>query len=344
MIRQRLLKTIASNLCAAILIFFQACLPVLSKDCHDPASGKRPRVGLALGGGGTRGAAHVGVIKVLAQEGIPIDMIAGTSMGAIVGGLYAAGLTADEIGTKFSDGSLMRSYMTVPIPVRIAAVPIFFMARMLGRKPYDGFYRGNKFAKYLNNSVPQDKRNIQDLVLPLSALATNLVDGKAYALKEGEFGRVLQASSAVPVLRRPVPLSGKLFVDGALVANVPVGQAREMGADIVIAVDVDERVSQVPIESFRKLGSVSKRILTLYLAQKDQEELDKADIVIHPQVDGIGLISTRIADAKHAMAAGEAAAREALPAIRQKLQSFQLLSTPTGKTVADQKLNDENLH
>ena len=171
----------------------------------------------------------------------------------------------------------------------------------------------------MNNSVPENMRQVENLKLPLRAVATNLVDGKAYVLTTGNFGRVVQASSAVPVLRRPVPLQGHLFVDGALVANVPVKQAKETNPDIIIAVNVDERFSNEPMDSFRKVGSVSKRTLDLYLHQEDQRSGLLADVLIHPDVDGINLISTSKKDAERAIAAGEKAAREALPAIMAKL-------------------------
>lgn len=284
------------------------------------------KVALALGGGGTRGAAHVGVLKVFKEAGIPVDMIAGTSMGTIVGGLYAAGIPIPEIEQKFRDVSLMKSYMTVSIPVRILIAPAFATAHLFGWRPYDGLYFGNKFATYMNKSVPEDKRSVEKLNIPLHAVATNLVDGKQYVLSSGNFGRVMQASSAVPILRRPVQIGDKLFVDGAVGANVPVQQAKAMGADIVIAVNVDERVSEVPLKTFRKIGSVSHRVMDLYLAMEDTDQLEAADIVIHPMVDGIGLISTNKNDAIKAMAAGEKAAREALPAILKKLSMTQTAS------------------
>ncbi len=286
----------------------------------------RLKVALALGGGGTRGAAHVGVLKVFKEAGIPVDMIAGTSMGTIVGGLYAAGVPLPDIEQKFRDVSLMKSYMTIPIPVRILIAPAFATAHLFGWRPYDGLYFGNKFATYMNKSVPEDKRLVEKLNIPLHAVATNLVDGKPHVLSSGNFGRVMQASSAVPILRRPVEIDGKLFVDGAVGANVPVTQAKAMGADIVIAVNVDERVSILPLKTFRKVGSVSHRVMDLYLSMEDTDQLEAADIVIHPMVDGIGLISTNKKDAIKAMEAGEKAAREALPAILKKLSMTQTAS------------------
>lgn len=280
---------------------------------------KRPRIGLALGGGGTRGAAHVGVLKVLRDAGIPIDLVAGTSMGAIVGGLYCAGVPLDQIQTKFDDDSLMHSFMTVPLKVRIVAAPVLVLPRVFGYHPYDGLYKGNEFRKYINKSLPACEQNIEALKMPFSAVALNIRDGKVCRIDHGSLGYALQASSAVPGLRKPVQIGDQLFVDGGVVANVPVKQARDMGADIVIAVDVDERFDEEPLDAFRAIGSVSKRMVTLQLASMDEHLTKDADVVIHPNVDGIGLVSTHRKDAVRAIAAGEEAAKAALPAIRARL-------------------------
>jgi len=283
---------------------------------------KRPRVALALGGGGTRGAAHVGVLKVLTEAGIPIDCIVGTSMGAIVGGLYSAGVPLDDLMTRFEDGRLMKTFMTVPLSVRVVVAPIMVLPRAFGHHPYDGLYKGNKFRKYLNNSVSEYERKIEELKIPFRAVVLNLVDGKPYALSEGNLGYALQASSAVPGLRKPVQIGDNLYVDGGVVANVPVSFAKELNPDIIIAVDVDERFDKVPLKTFTKIGSVSERVVTLQLANIDKQQCKDADILIHPNVDGIGLISTSKKEARQALEAGQKAAQEALPAIKAKLAEF----------------------
>lgn len=278
----------------------------------------RPKVGLALGGGGTRGAAHIGALRVLMQENIPVDMVVGTSMGAVVGGLYCAGLSADDMQTRFEKG-LMRSFMTVSIPVRIAIIPILAIPRLFGYKPYDGFYRGAVFRRFIQKSLPDDKQEIEKLNKPFGAVALNLLNGQAYCITKGNVGEALQASAALPVLRRPVKIDKGLFVDGGVVANLPCTETRALGAKFVIAVDVDERFEPMPDEEFRKLGSVAHRVLTLHLAKVDDNQRKEADIVIHPNVNGISLISTKKKNIEEAIAAGEEAARLAIPEIREKL-------------------------
>ena len=286
------------------------------------ASGRRPKIALVLGGGGARGAAHVGVLRELERQGIHIDMVTGTSIGAIVGGLYCAGLSVDEIEAKFRKPTIMRNYMTVPLIVSVAARPIFLLPRLIGIRPYDGFYFGNKFRNYYKSCLPKDKQNIEDLNIPFKAMTTNLMTGEPYPLDHGDLARAVQASSAIPVLRRPVPFEDVLLVDGAVLINVPVDEARSMGADFIIAVPVNERLNFEKRNYFRRLGSVARRIEKIFLAKTDMPQLNRADIVIHPQTDGIDILSTSPKDAGRAIDAGEEAARAAMPAIKEKLADW----------------------
>lgn len=279
----------------------------------------RPKLGLALGGGGTRGLAHIGVLRQLEREGVQIDYIAGTSMGAIVGGLYAAGMSVDEIEKLFRNKSLQKSYDTVPIPVRLSLIPIFYVPHIFGYHPYDGLYRGNKFANFVSDKVPATQRNIECSRIPFCAVASNLLDGKAYAISTGNIGRALQASSAIPALRKPVPWQGKLFVDGGVINNIPVTQCREMGADIVIAVDVDESLEILQKKHFRKIGSVGNRCVNMHLFKLDEPQVQKADMTIHPNVNGIELLSRKQKDIDICIKAGEEAAKKAVPEIQQRV-------------------------
>lgn len=285
----------------------------------DGKTGRDIKIALVLGGGGTRGASHVGVLKVLEKEKVPFDIIVGTSMGAIVGGFYCAGLKLPEIEKMFLDTSLMRSYMTVPIPVRLVTMPVFLLPRLVYH-PYDGLFYGVRFRRYLNKKLPDDEKKIEELKKPYAAVAVDLTEGLPHAITKGRLAKAMQASSAVPGLRKPVQIGNDLFIDGGVLENIPVEQALELGADVVIAVNCDERLNTVPINSFRKMGSVSRRIITLQLDKMDGPHADKACITIHPDVDGIGLLSTKKQDAIRAIEAGEEAARQALPQIRQCLQ------------------------
>jgi NTE family protein len=285
---------------------------------------KKARIVLALGGGGMRGAAHVGVLKALEEAGIPIDGIAGTSIGAIVGGMYGAGVPVSEIERRFVKGGLMKHFMVVPVVVRIMLAPILSAPRLVGFKPYDGLYFGSVWHDYLESCIPADKKTIESLRFPYAAVAINLLDGHPYAIRKGDLGLAMQASSAVPALRKPIEIADKLFVDGGVLANVPVPHAWQLGGDMVIAVQIDERFEKAAPKNFRKIGSVTKRMVNLQLAALDSFYERDADIVIHPDVDGISLISTKASDAKRAIAAGEVAGKAAIPAIKAKLEQLGL--------------------
>lgn len=287
---------------------------------HQLKASNRPKVGLALSGGGARGAAHVGVLRILEQQGIHIDYIAGTNTGAVVGGLYSAGVSIDYLEQMFTKRSLMHSYLTVPVKLRIVVIPLFYVPRMVGRKSFDGLYEGTRFRKFLNKYLPESEQDISDLKIPFGAVAVNLLDGKVNTLRSGNLGWALQASSALPVLRKPVKIGEALYVDGGVSVNLPVQQVKEMGADVVIAVSLDDEPGLTVKESeFQKVGSVSHRVLTMHLSNVDIEQRKAANIVIHPDVEKIGLMSTSARDAKAAIEAGETAALASIEQIKQLL-------------------------
>jgi NTE family protein len=280
----------------------------------------RLKVGLVLGGGGCRGVAHIGVLKVLAEEGIPIDGIVGTSMGGIIGGLYAAGVPLERINVIFHNNQLLHAYNTVPIPFRIALTPVFVVPRMFGARPYDGLYRGNKFANFLNHCAPETSRQIEDSTIPFAAVCSNLLDSKPYVISKGNLGRALQATAAIPFLRRPVPWGDDaLLVDGAPLANLPVIQARQLGYDLIIAVNVDDPLEHMEASNFRHLWNVERRATNFFLLKVDESQVKAADVVIHPNTAGIGVLSHSQEDIDRAIAEGEKAARAALPAIKEML-------------------------
>ena len=208
---------------------------------------KRPTVAIALGGGGARGAAHIGVLKVLKENNIPVDYIVGNSMGSIVGGLYSAGVPLDQIETMLEDGSLRKSYTPFFIPPKILISPIEKLGHPFGSKnPYAGLFSGKTFQKYLSSKLPKPDMSVNETKIPFSAVATNLVDGQAYRISDGTtLATAIHASSAISPLLKPVPIGDKVYVDGGVRANLPASSARETGADIVIAVLVDEPLQKI---------------------------------------------------------------------------------------------------
>ena len=216
--------------------------------------------------------------------------------------------------------------MTVPLSVRIAVAPILLLPRLLGWRPYDGFYQGNKFRKYYASCLPVSRRDFETLPVKFGAMAVDLTDLNPYPLTKGDVADAVQASSAIPVLRKPVPVGARaLLVDGAMLVNLPVDEARVLGADLVIAVPVSERLEQMPKESFRRIGSVARRMEQLFLSASDAVELGHADFVIHPNTDGISVLSTKSKDAVRAIQSGETAANAALPALAKKFADFGIV-------------------
>jgi predicted acylesterase/phospholipase RssA len=288
----------------------------------DTTTVKRPTVALALGGGGARGAAHIGILKVFEQEGIPVDYIVGNSMGAIVGGLYSAGVPLNKIQESLEDKSLKKAYMPGFIPPQILMAPLVKLKNSLGfgKKNYAGLFSGDKFQKYLGNLMGSQEFTFdQATKTRFSAVALNLVDGKAYSISKGNLPQAIRASASLSPLLRPVPIDDKVYADGGIRANLPASAARDTGADVVIAVLVDEPLRVLPKETFHKLKGIGGRLADVVLAVTDEHQLQFSDIVVNPDVSGIPLLSNDPKDVTKAVIAGEAAARKALPAIRARL-------------------------
>jgi len=279
----------------------------------------RPTVCLALGGGGARGAAHIGVLRVLEREGIPVDYIVGNSMGAVVGGLYAGGVSLDQIETCMTDGSLQHGYVPGPIPPQVLAFPVQKALNVI-HKHYAGLYSGKAFTKFLAKTLPDPDMNVQDTKIPFACIATNLIDGRAYKLSEGRLATAIKASSAISPILRPVPIGDKLYLDGGIRANLPAKAARETGAGIVIAVLVDEPLTKLPAKRFMHLRSIANRLIDVVLATTDERQLQYADIVLNPDVSGIPVFYKHNSDIVKAIQGGELAAEKALPQIREQLK------------------------
>lgn len=301
------------------LVFGAGFLASLPASADEAGSRHRPRIGLALGGGGSRGAAHVGVLKVLEEEHIPIDMIAGTSIGSVVGGFYAAGVPVNDMSELFLKNKFTHEFTPMPL-LRIIMEPTELSLRLVGYKPYDGLYRGWMFRKYVNNKIGQKK--IEDLKIPYAAVVTNVVTGKSERLTSGDIGWAMQASTAVPGLKKPVQIGDRLYCDGGVINNVPVDQVKEMGADFVIAVDIDEHMKDVPLKTFCGLGSMARQALKIQLNAFDAPSLKAADAYIHPDTTGISLVSFKKGSGQAGIDAGIAAARAAMPEIKRKLATM----------------------
>jgi predicted acylesterase/phospholipase RssA len=278
-----------------------------------------PTVALALGGGGARGAAHLGVLKVLQEEGVPIDYIVGNSMGSIVGGLYSAGVPLDQIQTHLEDLSLRKAYMPGGLTKKLALIPISKLIHPLRAKHYAGLWSGKKLTQYLDRVLPTPNMEVRDTKIPFSPVATNLLDGKAYRITNGRLSTAIKASAAISPLIQPVPMGDKVFIDGGVRANLPASAAKDTGAGMVIAVLVDEPMAPLPAKQFTHLKNIASRMTDIMLAIADERQLQFADVVINPNVSSISVLSNNPEDVRKAVRAGELAARKAMPELRKRL-------------------------
>lgn len=178
---------------------------------------KDKKIGLALGSGGARGVAHIGIIKALEEEGIKPDYITGCSMGAVVGACYAAGMTADE----------MKEAVMQIKPINLIDVNLNLRQSVL---------KGNKVYDMLIQKIGSVR--FDELKIPFQCVASDMLSNKLILLKEGEVATAVRASSAIPLVFSPVKYEDKLLIDGGVLCRIPVEQVRDMGADVVIAVDV----------------------------------------------------------------------------------------------------------
>jgi len=285
-------------ICVASLLG-AATLPTVGVAADAPvatAGRERPRICLVLSGGGARGAAHVGVIKVLEEYRVPIDCIAGTSMGALVGGAYASGMSVADMEKVNAGITIERLYKERPPREELAM-----------RRKGDDFrnYLGPEFGtgggtatvgKGIVSGVQletvlrelsrvQGFHRFDDLPIPFRAVATDLVTGKAVVFSEGELANVMRASMSVPGAVAPAEYAGMILVDGMLTSNLPVAAARAMGADIVIAVNVGTPLlKREQLNSILGVAGQMLSILTEQNVQASLASLKPTDILISPEL------------------------------------------------------------
>ncbi|MCB9472091.1 MAG: patatin-like phospholipase family protein [Candidatus Obscuribacterales bacterium] len=277
---------------------------------------KKPKIALTLGGGGARGAAHVGVLKVLEENGLKPDLVVGNSMGAIVGGMYCAGVPLEKIELLIRDGKVKKAFKPVP-PVIQVFKKLVHAFKFWGQEDYPGFYSGKALEKFIREQVGEDRDFIEKTSPKFACTAVDLIDGKAYRLEDGELARAVRASSSFPPLLKPVPIEDHVFTDGGVRSNVPTFSAKGMGADYIIAVNVDEKVETIDKEQIKSYTELVNRLSSIIIFLRDKELLKQADLVIQPDVSGISVLSVEQDDYAKAVKAGEEAARKALPELKK---------------------------
>jgi len=261
----------------------------------------RPKIGLALGAGGLRGLAHVGVLRVLEREKIPIDYIAGCSIGSLIGALYCAGLDSETI-YKLAKHLKRRHWLDFVIPKMgiISGDRVLAMIRLLTKQ-----------------------KRFEELTIPLSVIATDLGNGREVIFNEGDVATAVRASVSVPGVFVPYQLGEILYVDGAVLNPTPIDVARKMGADIVIAVDLAHKGETGTITNLFDVIIQAINIMERQMFNQRQEE---CDILIRPKVAHLSPSSFEAID--ECVALGEQAAEEFLPEIKRFL----------GETLKEDKL------
>jgi len=259
-----------------------------------PAAKKNLKLGLALGGGAARGFAHIGVLQVLEEEGIKPQMVVGTSAGSVVAAFYASGKTGQQL--QWLADTMDESQFTD------------WANPFTGR----GMLRGEALGKYINSQLNGMK--IEDMKLPLGIVATDLRTGDGVLFRRGDVATAVRASSAVPSVFEPVRIAGKDYVDGGLVSPVPVRYAKQIGADLVLAIDISSRPEDAKTSDMLKVLLQTFSIMGKSISQL---ELVQADVVVRPALPDIG--STEFSARKKSIEAGRAAMKQALPQLKALL-------------------------
>jgi len=266
-----------------------------------------PKIGLALGSGGPRGLAHIGVIKALEQEDIPIDLIAGCSIGAMIGGMYAATKDIGWIEKTAQETDWRRVLSLLVEPSLLSG----------------GLVGGDKVERFLLDQL--GKEEISKLKIPFMAIATDIRNGKEIRIEKGDLARAIRASLSIPLVFKPTMWEGKLLVDGGLSDPVPDEAVRKMGADIVIAVNLDAHFFHPETEKPKKykdklgiyrIANNTINILRYHLAQYCIEE---ADIIINPKVSKTSW--TEFINGQTIIKKGETETKLLMPEIKKLIQA-----------------------
>ncbi len=324
-------------------LFFICILSMLTGWQRVDAKGlkERPKVGLVLGGGGAKGAATVGVLKHIEKSGIPIDCIAGTSIGSIVGGLYACGYRSEQLDSMFRTQDWMdlltdrnMDFSGKPLVKRdgvtyLFGFPITRKGSMLEDKSV-GIIRGDKILALLDSMTRRpDSISFDSLPIPFRCVATDFINRRKVVLKSGNLARSMRASMAIPGVFKAIDIDGVELMDGGLVDNLPVDVVLDMGADIVIAVDLAvnkhedsedwkrERKSKKHESAENYLGKLLHWIRQRPDLPQYRENLKHVDIYINPNLKGFSAASFNEKKVAEMILLGEEAGEKALKELKK---------------------------
>ena len=280
----------------AAVCFFMLFAGCAHKEIPPPQMKPPAKVALVLGAGASRGFTHIGAIKILEANRVPIHMIVGTSAGSFVGSLYAYGFSAFQLQSlsfALEKGDIID--LTVPDK---------------------GFIKGEKLESYVNHMV--NNTPIEKMRTPFYAVATDIQSGEEVVFASGNTGMAVRASCSIPGIFQPVKIGERDYVDGGLVSPVAVDYAKKMGADLVIAVDISIAANNPPPQT--TIDTIMQSVIIMY-SKISQNQLSRADIVIRPKVSHIS--STDFSKRHEAVLEGEKAALEAMPQIKAALDKLR---------------------
>lgn len=296
----------------------------------------RPKVALVLGGGGAKGAAEVGVLKYIEKSGVPIDMVVGTSIGSIVGGLYSVGYRADKLDKLFRSQEWtdlltdrVSDYRKNPVRIEDGTVYVFGVPIHTKKDGFVGGFgavKGDSIVTYLTRMTGKaDSISFQSLPIPYACVAVDVKTMSEVVLTEGKLPLAMRASMAIPLLFKPVHFGDKVLVDGGVLNNLPVDVARSMGADYVIAVDLTQKKHE-DHEDYNLPDFIEKIHWLQWLINRPDRtrynhNVASADVYINPQLDDCGVMSFDKVD--QMIAAGESAGKKSykqLVKLRKKVK------------------------
>ena len=283
------------------------------------------QIGLALSGGGAKGFAHIGLLQVLEAEGIPVHVVAGTSMGAVVGGLYASGFTTPMLHVMATDVDWTGVFLgqsdraSLPIERRVIEerTAVSFPIRGGSVQLPSALVSGQGISERLDELTwgAKNQRDFTRFPIPFTAITTDLESGEAVALHNGTLSDALRASTAIPTVFEPVRLQGRLLVDGGLGRNIPAEDARRLGADVLICSDVTDDLADP--SDLQTIAEVAMQSVAFHMVRINEEQREFCDVLIRPEMGDLN--SASFNEGLLLIEVGREAARAALPAIRRAL-------------------------
>ncbi|RXQ91556.1 hypothetical protein EO244_12490 [Ancylomarina salipaludis] len=295
--------------------------------------GARPKIGLVLSGGGAKGFAHIGVLKVLEELNMPIDYIAGTSMGSIIGAFYAMGYSATEIEklvlsqdweTLLSD-KISRKYIHVKDKINLDRYVISFPIKPTGIRIPAGIVQGQNIINLFEKNTIEfhNKTDFRKFPIPFVCIATDLETGEAVVLDKGNISQALRASMAIPTIFTPTEIDGRLLADGGMVNNFPVEEVIKMGADIVIGVDVQTGPKEK--EELHSIEDIINQTISLMAKKEFEKNRKLCDIYIKPNIKKYSTADFQKADSLIYL--GEKKATEQIRTLQQLIEKYKLSQT-----------------